>query len=56
MPPRRREGPLANHFVEREMRELHARLETMEAAQRREPDVGDVIEEESEEVEVEDVA
>jgi hypothetical protein len=53
MPPRRRgEAPLANRVVEREMRELHARLETMEAEQRREPNAGDV----SEEVEVEEAA
>jgi hypothetical protein len=32
------------------MGELHARLETMEEAQRREPDVGDVSDVESEEV------
>jgi hypothetical protein len=57
MPPRRRgEAPLANRVVEREMRELHARLETMEATQRRAPDVGDVSDAESEEVEVEEAA
>jgi hypothetical protein len=56
MSPRRREAPLANHVVEREMRELHSRLETMEAMQRRTPDVGDVSEAESEEVEVEEAA
>jgi hypothetical protein len=56
MPPRRREPPLANRVVEREMRELRARLETMEATQRRAPDVGDVSDAESEEVEVEEAA
>jgi hypothetical protein len=50
MPPRRRELPLANRVVEREMRELRAQLETMEAAQRRAPDVGDVSDAKSEEV------
>jgi hypothetical protein len=38
------------------MRELHARLEIMEATQRREPDAGDVSEAKSEEVEVEEAA
>jgi len=38
------------------MREICARLEKMEARQRRAPDAGDVIEEESEEVEFEEVA
>jgi hypothetical protein len=56
MSPRRREAPLANHVVEREMLELRARLETMEATQRRAPDIGDVSEAESEEVEVEEAA
>jgi hypothetical protein len=54
MPPRRRDLPLANHVVEREMRELHARMEAMEATQRRAPDIGDVSDAESEEVEVEE--
>jgi hypothetical protein len=55
MSPRRRgEAPLSNCVVEREMRELRARLETMEEAQRRAPDIGDVIDAESEEVEVEE--
>jgi hypothetical protein len=36
------------------MLELHAILETMEATQRRAPDVGDVSDEESEEIEVEE--
>jgi hypothetical protein len=56
MQPRRQEAPLSNRVVEREMRELHARLETMEAVQRRETNAGDVSEEESEEVEVEEFA
>jgi hypothetical protein len=56
MPPRRLgEEPLANHVVEREMQELHVRLETMEATQRRALDVGDVSDAESEEIEVEEV-
>jgi hypothetical protein len=57
MPPRRRgEPPLANRAVEREMRELRARMEAMEAAQRRAPDAGDISDAESEEVEVEEAA
>jgi hypothetical protein len=57
MPPRRRvEPPIANRDVEREMREIHVRLEVMEATPRRTPDVGDVSEAESEEIEVEEVA
>jgi hypothetical protein len=36
------------------MRELHTKCETMEVAQRRELDAGDVSEAESEEVEVEE--
>jgi hypothetical protein len=52
MSPRRREAPVANPIVEREMQELHAILETMEAEKRRAPNVGDVNEVESEEVEV----
>jgi hypothetical protein len=49
------EPPLDNRIVERDMRELHARLEAMEAAQRRAPDVGDISDAESEEIEVEEV-
>jgi hypothetical protein len=57
MPPRRHvEPPISNRIVEREMRELRARLEVMEATQRRAPDVGDISEEESEEIEVEEAA
>jgi hypothetical protein len=44
------EPPLDNQVVEREMRELRARLEVMEEAQRRAPDVGDVSDAKREEV------
>jgi hypothetical protein len=50
------EPGLANRVVEREMRELHARLEAMEAAQRRALDVGDISDAESEEIKVEEAA
>jgi hypothetical protein len=43
------EPPLANRAVEREMRELHAILEVMEAMQRSTPDAGDVSDAKSEE-------
>jgi hypothetical protein len=57
MPPRRRaERPVENPVVEREMRELRARLDAMETTQRRAPDVGDVSDAESEEMEVEGAA
>ena len=46
---------MENHVVEREVRELRARLEAMEAMQRRTPSTEDVSEEESEEIEVEEV-
>jgi hypothetical protein len=46
--------PIANRVVGREMRELHARLEAMEAMQRRTPVAEDVSDVESEEVEVEE--
>jgi hypothetical protein len=36
------EPPLANWVVEREMRELRARLEVMEAVQRRAPNTRDI--------------
>jgi hypothetical protein len=36
------EPPVANRVVEREMRELRARLDSMETVQRRGPDVGDI--------------
>jgi hypothetical protein len=46
MPPRRRaEPPVAKRAMEREMRELCARLDAMETTQRRAPDVGDISEE-----------
>jgi hypothetical protein len=55
MPPRRCvDPPVANRDMEREMREMCARLDAMETTQRRAPDVGDVSEAEMEEVEVEE--
>jgi hypothetical protein len=63
MPPRRRERPMPDPTVEREMRELHARLDVMEIAQRHTVDARDVNEAErenevgvEEEVVVEDTA
>jgi hypothetical protein len=64
MPPRRRERDMPDPAVEREMRELRARLDAMETTQRRATDTGDVSEVESEneagareeEVAVEDAA
>jgi hypothetical protein len=57
MPPRRRaERPVENPTMEWEMRQLCARLDAMETMQRREPDVGDISEAESEEMEVEGAA
>jgi hypothetical protein len=41
--------------MEEEMRQLRARLDAMETTQRRAPDVGDVSEAESEDVEEEEV-
>jgi hypothetical protein len=42
MPPRRlAKPPVENKAMEREKRELHARLYTMKTTQRREPNVGD---------------
>jgi hypothetical protein len=56
MLPRRHLEPLvANRAMESEMRELRARLDAMETTQRRAPDVGDVIDVENEELEVEEV-
>jgi hypothetical protein len=56
MPPRRHDEPLvANRAMEREMRELCARLDSMETTQRRAPDAGDVSDAKNEEVEVEEV-
>jgi hypothetical protein len=55
MPPRRCvEPPVANRAMEREMRELHARMDAMETTQRREPDASDVNDAENEEVEFEE--
>jgi len=53
LPRRYVEPPITNRAIEMEMRELHVRLEEMEAAQRIAHGVGDVSEEESEEIEVE---
>jgi hypothetical protein len=53
MLPRRRVEPLvANRYMEREMRELCARLDAMETTKRRAPNFGDVREAKNEEVEV----
>jgi hypothetical protein len=48
MPPRRRDRPMPDPVVEREMRELRARLDSMEIAQRCTVNVGDISEAESE--------
>jgi hypothetical protein len=48
MLPRRRERPMPDPAVEREMRELRARLDAMETTQRRTVDTGDISEAESE--------
>jgi hypothetical protein len=64
MPPRRRGMPMLDPAVEREMRELRARLDAMETTQRHTVDTGDIREAESEnearhegeEVAVEDAA
>jgi hypothetical protein len=57
MPPRRhRDRPVENPTMEEEMRRLCARLDAMETTQRRAPNVGDISEVESEEVEVEGAA
>jgi hypothetical protein len=61
---RRRDRPMPDPALEREMRELRARLDAMEIAQRRTVDVGDISEADSEnevgnereEVAVEDAA
>jgi hypothetical protein len=56
MPPRRRAKPLVeNRVVEREMQELHTRLDAMDTTQRRAPDAGDVSDVKNEEVEVEEI-
>jgi hypothetical protein len=64
MPSRRRDRPMPDPAVEREMRELRARLDAMETTQRCTVDTGDISEADSEnevghegeEVVVEDVA
>jgi hypothetical protein len=56
LPMRRIEPHVANRAVEREMRELRARLEVMETTQRRAPDAGEVNEAESEETKIEEAA
>jgi hypothetical protein len=64
MPPTRRDRKILDLIVEREMCELHARLDAMETTQRCTVDTGDINEVESEnedgnegeEVVVEDVA
>jgi hypothetical protein len=49
MPPRRhQERAMPDPIVEREMRELHARLDAMQTTQRRTPSTGDISEAESE--------
>jgi hypothetical protein len=46
--------PIVNCFVGREVRELHARLEALEAMERRTSTARDIIDAESEEIEVEE--
>jgi hypothetical protein len=48
MPLRRRDIPMSDPIVEREMRELRARLDAMETTQRRTVDAGNISEAESE--------
>jgi hypothetical protein len=48
MPLRRRDRPMPDLAVEREMHELHARLDAMETTQRRTIDTGDISEADSE--------
>ena len=55
-PRKRIDPPVANRVMEREMRELRARLDSMETTQRRALDVGDVSEAEMEEVEFAEAA
>jgi hypothetical protein len=56
MPPRRlKERLVVNTTMEEEMRQLRARLDAMETAQRRAPNVGDVSESENEYVEAKEV-
>jgi hypothetical protein len=62
MPPRRREREMPDPAVEREMRELRARLDAMETTQRHTVNDGDISKDESgneaenEEVAIEDAA
>jgi hypothetical protein len=56
MPPRRcKDRPVVNASMEEEMRQIHARLDTMETTQRRVPNAGDISESENEYVEEEEV-
>jgi hypothetical protein len=56
MPPRRCvDPPVEKRIMEREMRELHLRMDAMETTQRRAPDAGGINNAENEEVEVEEV-
>jgi hypothetical protein len=48
MSPRRRDRPMPDPTVEREMRELRARLDAMETTQRCTVDIGDISEADSE--------
>jgi hypothetical protein len=48
MPPRRRDRVMPDPTVEREMCELHARIDAMETTQRHTVDVGDISEVDSE--------
>ena len=52
---RHAEPPIDNKVMEMDMRALRSRMDSMETAQRRVPDVGDINEAENEEVEVEEV-
>jgi hypothetical protein len=52
LPRRRKDRPVPNLSMEEEMRQLRARLDAMETTQRISLDVGDVNEDESEEMEV----
>jgi hypothetical protein len=56
MPPRRCvDPPVENRAMERDMRELCARIDVMETTQRRAPNVGDISDVENEEVEVKEL-
>jgi hypothetical protein len=48
-----RDKPVENPVMEEEMKQLHVRLYAIETVQRREPDAGEINEDESEEVEAE---